>query len=196
MMKKSEVRQKIKTLKSETLTDTLIEKWSEQAVQRLLVRLQACPDSRISLFLSMPNEIQTGRLIQFLLAEGRHQLLLPRVEGKRIMNFYSYNGDPAELKLSSYQIWEPTAPKEEALVPEIMIMPGVAFDSIGGRVGHGGGFYDTYLSKHQDEIKLTIGFAYHFQVLDHPVPRMDHDVLIQELVTDQEHFIFSTDQKG
>jgi 5-formyltetrahydrofolate cyclo-ligase len=49
----------------------------------------------------------------------------------------------------------------------LMLLPGLAFDLGGNRIGYGAGYYDRYLSKHQKDHFLKVALAYDFQVYDH-----------------------------
>lgn len=187
---KSEIRRLIRNIKKQ-LTSEEVQAYSESACTLLFSRLNNFQSSRIALFVSLKSEIQTDSLIHQLLEANRHEVLLPRVEGERVMRFYRYTGRKDELELSEMKIWEPKCPRSQALIPDIIILPGIAFDYQGGRVGQGGGFYDTYLSKFGDNIQRTIGFAYDFQLLQEKVPMSEHDKAIDELVTNLRHLIFN-----
>jgi len=92
--------------------------------------------------------------------------------------------DWADLSTGSYGILEP---REELLGlkstadVELCLVPGVAFDQIGNRIGYGGGYYDRLL----DSINgRTVGLAYSFQVLDE-IPSEPHDKRVDIVVTEK-----------
>lgn len=64
---------------------------------------------------------------------------------------------------NKFGILEPTI--GQIVIPEILCMPGIAFDLDRNRVGMGGGFYDKYISTHAAQIKLKIGICYDYQIL-------------------------------
>lgn len=74
--------------------------------------------------------------------------------------------------------------KASAPVPDIIVVPGVAFDRQGGRLGQGGGYYDRLLGSPAYAACLRIGLAYAFQVLDR-LPRDDWDVPVHALCTEE-----------
>ena len=63
-----------------------------------------------------------------------------------------------------------------------MILPGLAFDSTGHRLGYGGGYYDRYLSQTGIDCAKT-AVAYSFQVIEN-VPYEEHDIMIDYVITD------------
>ena len=65
----------------------------------------------------------------------------------------------------------------------MIILPGLAFDVTGGRVGYGGGFYDKYLSKSPPLIKIAV--AYEFQVLDTEIEVDEFDIKPDYIVTEK-----------
>lgn len=66
---------------------------------------------------------------------------------------------------------------------DLVLVPGVAFDLRGGRVGHGGGHYDRLMTENGCRRSFKVGLAYDFQVLPE-VPLEDHDVLLDAVVTE------------
>lgn len=90
--------------------------------------------------------------------------------------------DDAALKPGAFGIREP-APDAPAIEPariDAVIVPGVAFDTACGRVGHGGGYYDRLLATLEGA--FTVGYAFDEQVLD-TVPLEGHDIRLDALVT-------------
>ena len=64
-----------------------------------------------------------------------------------------------------------------------MLVPGIAFDRRGARVGFGKGYYDRFLCRLPATTRVC-GLAFSLQIVDH-VPDMPHDVRMQSLVTEQ-----------
>lgn len=149
-------------------------KASEQVAEYVFSLLQSFPPSKIGLFMSTQEEVDTHFLLEKLLNEGRHILMLPRVIGKQEMDFYVYRGNERSLETSFLNIKEP---KKSGIigVPDIILVPGLAFDQSGGRVGQGGGFYDCYIERERCNIKQLIGLCYRFQVIEEcPMEVHDH----------------------
>lgn len=184
---KKEVRARIKAVKS-TLTELDMEEKSHVICEKLFQILKDREPSVVSLFLSMPDEVRTGHLIDLLWEQGKHEVIIPRVEDKTTMCFYTHLPSKP-LSISKFGILEPMDDVCEERIPQIMIVPGVAFDLNGGRIGYGRGYYDRYFSKHQAVITDRIAIGYHLQVIDE-VPMDRYDQRMTRLVTEQQDIIF------
>ena len=95
------------------------------------------------------------------------------------MNFYLVESKD-DLQPGAYGILEPTGNHIADGEDGLLIMPGVAFDEECHRIGYGGGFYDRFLEKHPDIIRLAVAFD--FQILD-LVPTEPTDICPQIIVT-------------
>ena len=115
-------------------------------------------------FSSFGSEIDTTELLEETLRQKK-RLFLPKVEGKA-MDFYQVK-DLSELKCGYKGILEPSGEsvrfQKEVFTPEktLLLMPGVAFDLYGNRLGYGGGFYDRFLKLYPElhTRSIAIGFA-------------------------------------
>ncbi|MBM9595306.1 5-formyltetrahydrofolate cyclo-ligase [Roseitranquillus sediminis] len=89
----------------------------------------------------------------------------------------------AELQTGTFAVDVPVGAEE--LVPEVLIVPLLAFDGIGGRLGYGGGFYDRTLAalRRAGDV-IAIGFAYAAQEFDE-VPLEPTDIMLDAVVTEQ-----------
>lgn len=133
---------------------------------------------RIFLYASHGTEINTHHLIQEAFAFGK-TIALPKCMSDGIMDFYLYDGVLAEGK---YHIPEPIG--TEILYPaenDLMIVPGLAFDENGYRIGQGGGYYDRYLSKHNC---ILVGFCRECNFMKQ-VPRMWNDLPVDFVITEK-----------
>jgi 5-formyltetrahydrofolate cyclo-ligase len=68
---------------------------------------------------------------------------------------------------------------------DLVIMPGLAYDTELNRLGYGGGYYDRFLANHPDALKAAV--LYPFQLID-KVPIAEHDVKMDELVLSTRQF--------
>ncbi len=154
---------------------------SEQCRKRLLSCREFAESGTVFLYLDCQGEVETGRLIQDCL-DHRKRVAVPKVEGPRMMRFYEI-GSLADVAPGYAGILEPAGGR--IVVPEkgsCMILPGVAFDRKGNRLGYGGGFYDAYCHDWRDAFR--IGLCYEWQVLDQ-LPEDPSDCPVQCLVTDR-----------
>lgn len=129
----------------------------------------------ILMYHSLPDELQT---VSFLRKwNGKKRFFLPRVNG---VNLDLLPYDESRLELGSFHIEEPTG-NDVADVDdiELMIIPAVAFDRNGNRLGRGKGFYDRLLATSR---ATKIGVGYDFQLLD-SIPAEPHDVAMDMVIT-------------
>lgn len=90
------------------------------------------------------------------------------------------------LKQGVYGIWEPDpdqAEKADLSRLEAILVPGVAFDSRGGRMGYGGGYYDRFLAT-LEKLPFLAGVGFGMQVVEE-VPLEPHDILLDALVCEK-----------
>ena len=114
---------------------------------------------------------------------SKQNLLLPVIEENNIMNFFPWKKNEV-LYVNKYGILQPA--KSEKIVPNIMIVPLLAFDKNKYRLGYGKGFYDRYLNKHLKTFKniLTVGIAFSFQKY-HKLPINNNDVKLNYILTEK-----------
>jgi 5-formyltetrahydrofolate cyclo-ligase len=112
------------------------------------------------------------------------RVVLPKADpATKTLSFFSLRrGEP--LVSGSYGIPEPSG-KASAKIPpgaiDLVVVPGVAFDERGYRLGYGGGYYDRFFSRHPGPFK-RIGVAYSFQVVPTVCPE-EHDQRLDGLIT-------------
>jgi 5-formyltetrahydrofolate cyclo-ligase len=119
----------------------------------------------------MGSEPSTRRLLDDLTAAGV-RVLLPVVDGERL-DWAAYTG-AGDLTAGRLGIAEPTGPRlsPRALADaELVIVPALAVDRAGIRLGRGGGYYDRALA---DVTTSTVAIVYDTELLDH-VPAEPHD---------------------
>jgi 5-formyltetrahydrofolate cyclo-ligase len=107
-------------------------------------------------------------------------VLLPRIEGDRL-NLHLVRG-PEELIEGEFGMSEPLpqSPRAEPKA-DFILVPGLAFDPAGGRLGRGGGFYDRFLSGFQG---VKVGVCFPELVVDE-IPMEEHDVRMDFVVTSE-----------
>ncbi|MDX9972498.1 MAG: 5-formyltetrahydrofolate cyclo-ligase [FCB group bacterium] len=156
--------------------------WSAAAVARLRDLPEAAEASAYLVYLSSKdNELDTLRLVETLLEEGR--IVLVPVGDKNRSLVWSRLERLAETAPSAFGILEPRA---EHLRPTevppgaLAVVPGLAFTREGGRIGYGAGYYDRFLAAF-DGVKL--GMAFEAQLAD-SMPLEAHDVPMDVVVTE------------
>ncbi len=135
----------------------------------------------VSGFLTIGEEIDPAPLMRRLLGEG-YSLCLPVMEGKgKPLVFRAWKpGDP--LAETTWGIREPL-PEAAVVDPDIVLGPLLAFDTVGYRLGYGGGFYDrTFARLRALKPVVSIGIAFDEQRVD-AVPHVDYDERLDWILT-------------
>lgn len=132
-------------------------------------------------YLSIRSEMPTPGIILRAI-EGGKRVIVPKVMGKNI-RFFRIRSLTDDLVRGTFGVLEPLDSCEEVPATEanVCLIPGIAFDKSGNRIGYGKGYYDRFLSTLPHEIP-TLGLAYDCQVLD-SIPAAPTDVPVQYLVT-------------
>ncbi len=126
----------------------------------------------ILLYYSLPDEPPTESIIERLAAEGR-RVVLPRVVSDDAMELRIYTS-VAAMKRGAFGILEPTGPLFTAYdAIDVAVVPGMAFDASGHRLGRGRGYYDRLLPKLSKA--YLIGVCHHSRLLA-DIPVDAHDV--------------------
>lgn len=141
---------------------------------------EACAAGQpIACYASRSEEPSTDAL-RVALREAGAQVLLPRVEGDDLV--WCVEDPQAELQVNAWGIPEPVAPPSD-LAPAAWIIPGLAIDSDGYRLGQGGGFYDRYLADLPDDGRgPIIAVVFEHEVVPE-LPREDHDHPVDVVIT-------------
>jgi 5-formyltetrahydrofolate cyclo-ligase len=113
----------------------------------------------VGAYFATGSEVNTGLLIGKAKKLGKI-VALPRTEGE-VINFYEMSSTDG-LVTGRFGIMEPP-PVWSARIIDLLIVPGIAFDKKGYRLGYGKGYYDRYLLEKRPQ--FVIGLAYNFQLL-------------------------------
>jgi len=160
------------------------EQWQDHSLkaQERLLSLDLFQQARwIALYAPLQNEIDTALLFAAARAAGK-RVQYPLVCGEQLM--FQEVTTLEQLSRGSFGILEPCSrgAGQVQTVPDLMVVPGVAFDLRGHRVGFGKGYYDRYLAGlHQ--LPFLVGLCHEFQLCDQ-VPAEGHDIRMHCLVTE------------
>lgn len=155
--------------------------WAEAVAKIGLGFTAARPTAVVSAFLSIGAEIDTAPLMDRLQRSG-HRLALPVMVGKgKPLQFRAWEpGDP--LRTVQWGIREP-GDDAPVLEPDILLVPLLAFDRTGARLGYGGGFYDrTLRGLRERRSVVAVGLAFTMQEVD-GVPHLDYDERLDWVLT-------------
>ena len=174
----------------EKLSEEALREKSREITKKLmeLAEFQTCRN--ILIFLSLPREVQTEEMIQRSLASGK-KVYVPLVDAAhKRLKISELSGLDIEFETSQFGIREP-GPSHITIHPpavlDFVLVPGLAFDRKGGRIGFGAGYYDRFLKGVADHV-ILVAVAFHFQVLE-TVPQTEFDVPVQRILTENETII-------
>ena len=152
------IRRKIKVLR-ENLSILEVKALSKEVFDNLLKSGLLENKNAILSYMSIKGEVETSYINEFILKEGKH-LLIPSINEEDELEVKKSNG---EHKIGKYGIIEVNSDivfnYNEI---DIVLVPGVAFDKRGNRIGFGKGYYDRLLKKIGG---VKIGLAYEFQIV-------------------------------
>lgn len=157
-MDKKALRKAI-TEQKRLLTDAQINAASEQLLEQLVRHPLYRAATSIYGYLSYNQEVRTEPILRRAEADGK-RVAVPKIFGDE-MRFLRL--DWAKVAAGYRGIPEPTDGEIANDTDALVLMPGLAFDPQGHRLGYGGGFYDRFLSA---EPHPTIALCYNFQLLD------------------------------
>ncbi len=111
-------------------------------------------------------------------------IFLPVITGRNSMRFYKWEKYDV-LQINKYGMLEPFKSSKN-IIPNVMLIPLIAYDKKNNRLGYGGGFYDRYLKKYLKKYNniLTIGIAFSFQK-HHKLPVSNNDVKLNYILTEK-----------
>ena len=178
-MDKKELRQFIRNKKRQ-YSSSQLEELSLSVLSRLNGNEHLQRAETILMYYSLPDEVNTHAYIDQLLTEGK-KILLPEVIDGENMVIREYTGKH-DLKEGAFHIMEPIGslfPEERYQEINLAIIPGMAFDQQGNRLGRGKGYYDRFLQKIPQVYK--IGICFPFQLVDE-IPTEETDIKMDAMI--------------
>jgi 5-formyltetrahydrofolate cyclo-ligase len=147
-----------------------------------LLEERVAPGGVVALYAAKGSEVETSRIDAAARRTGL-VVVYPRViETARSLAFHAVTAD--ELARTRFGLREPSADAPAMAVTEVaaFVVPGLAFDRAGGRIGWGRGHYDATFAAASPSA-LRVGLAYECQLVEHVAPE-PHDVALHFLVTE------------
>lgn len=191
---KVELRQKILSTRK-ALSDVERARESQLLAEQLFALPVWQAAKCVGLYASAPDEVATDSIIQSALDNGKI-VALPKVTSNPVIpaqvGIQKTNNQQStliwhtiasldDLEIGAFGIREPAIMNSKEINPgdlDLLLVPGVAFDLTGGRLGYGGGFYDRTL---QNFTCPTISLALRCQIV-HEVPMEAHDVRVGQVI--------------
>ena len=146
-----------------------------QAILSQLEKMTVFREAK-TVLLYYPKNNEVDVLPLFKRYKREKTLLLP-VSHRKEMTAHPYEGNE-KMHRGKFGIPEPTTAMYEGKI-DVIIVPAVAFDKTGNRLGRGGGFYDRFLKKHPHA--TLIGVGYDFQLVEE-VPVRKHDQKVHRII--------------
>lgn len=177
-MDKKALRREISAQKR-SMTAEQIERASRRLADQLFATDAYQQAQSIYGYLSYNQEVRTESILRRAMIDGK-RVAVPKVYGDDMKFIWIEDLDlvaPGYYDIPEPIADGPVADDEMALV----LMPGLAFDPEGHRLGYGGGFYDRYLAAHHDH-KL-VALCYDFQMFDH-LDTDVHDIPVNLVISD------------
>lgn len=144
----------------------------------------------LALYCAVHNEVSTDLVGSCALAAGK-RVAYPRVAGEHLEFVEVASLD--DLVPGSFTVPEPVAGDRVPLdALDLIVVPGIAFDRTGHRLGYGRGYYDRALDECRPDC-AKVGFAFDFQVIDMLPVMQEHDRTLSVLITEQRTLHFAAD---
>ncbi|WP_392486169.1 5-formyltetrahydrofolate cyclo-ligase [Haloimpatiens sp. FM7315] len=182
-MEKRELRKKMNS-KRKNLPKDFKNSLDKKIYNKIVLNKNFIKANSVFLFVSYNNEVDTHKIILKALSENKI-VSVPKViskeKGMVALEIKSFK----DLEIGAYGILEP---KENCKIIDpssidFALIPGLAFDENGNRLGYGGGFYDRFLNLMTNS-SHKVGISYDFQIVNE-IPIDANDMKITELVTDK-----------
>lgn len=136
----------------------------------------------VFVYMSLPYEVDTSRIINYLTSKGK-KVCIPKIVDRNKMVAKEYKKD-CKIKRNRFGVLEPRDTREvPATDIDVCIIPLLAFDKSLNRIGFGKGYYDRFLREVKPSC-LKIGVAYHFQQVSN-IPAEKHDIGLDVVITDR-----------
>eukprot|EP00242_Pyramimonas_sp_CCMP2087_P008408 CAMPEP_0198213616 /NCGR_PEP_ID=MMETSP1445-20131203/28968_1 /TAXON_ID=36898 /ORGANISM="Pyramimonas sp., Strain CCMP2087" /LENGTH=211 /DNA_ID=CAMNT_0043888283 /DNA_START=258 /DNA_END=893 /DNA_ORIENTATION=+ len=199
-----EIKQDVRKAVKADLRKLSQEQMSEESgeIQKLLISSEIFKNARtvgIYVHCAKLREVDTSRLLESVLTDPSKKCFVPLVKEEAALMHMLHIENMNDLRPMTMNIMEPTenyplgAPRQEALELneplDLLIMPGLAFDTSCNRLGRGGGYYDCFLEKCAQKADacgakppILVALAYSAQMID-SVPMADNDMQVDMIVT-------------
>lgn len=163
--------------------------WAIEAAENFLNAVKVPDGAFVSAYYPIGSEIDPSPIVETLWERGITVCLPCIIQGQRALEFVKWDRSTS-LNEAKFGTSEPHV-KDEFLKPDILIVPLLAFDQRGNRMGYGQGHYDETIRilKQQKDI-LTVGLAYAEQAVLLALPTEPHDQKLDMVITPQRVFDF------
>lgn len=165
---------------------------AEAAAASLLIQDRLCAmaafqeASCVACYRALPGEVDTARIFQACFAAGK-AMAVPVRRPQEGDYAWGRIGPDTAMRPGPLGIPEPADPEwMEAAALDLIVVPGVAFDRAGRRLGHGKGYYDRLLAEASRGFKAGLAFEWQLAGV---IPMEAHDVAMDAVVTEKQIYI-------
>jgi len=177
-MNKDEIRKKYKKLRAENSSNIEVNKiYDKNIVSSIKKFLLLGEYKSVGIYYPILGE---PNILEILKIENIN-FSLPKITEDNNILFYSYKFGNKLIKKDNKLIYEPTDTKPHC-IPEVLLIPGIAFSKNGFRIGFGSGHYDKYLSKNKSTI--AVGVCYSYQITE--FKNDSFDIKMNKIITEIE----------
>ena len=191
-IKKKMLRSEILT-KRNNLSASQINRKSEQ-IQKILIRSRFFEDSKIlGVYLPHGSEVRTQMIVEASFKSTK-TIAAPKIIDSSSIRFYVLSKQKMDsLSKGKFGIWEPKETETDVSQSmDLLIVPGIAFDLHGNRLGYGMGYYDNFL-RNRRRIK-AIGLAFDFQIMKtRALPTTNYDMKVDNVLSETGYHSTSSD---
>jgi 5-formyltetrahydrofolate cyclo-ligase len=148
----------------------------------------------VSAYMPIKGEMSALPLLDVLMERG-YMLLMPRVVPNHpVLEFRTWNRKTPMIR-SIYGIEEPDPAHSAVHIPDVFILPLLAFDKQGNRLGYGAGYYDQTFAQLRGKVPFkAVGIAYETQLCDR-VPHEGHDHRLDMCITEKNVYTFGGSER-
>jgi 5-formyltetrahydrofolate cyclo-ligase len=188
MMTKSTIRRRILKRRN-SLSNLQIYKKSSVIQNQIVNSSKFKLSNVIAAYFPTGSEVRTEYLM-YVALKNQKVLALPRTERDKIVFCQVSTIEIKEDKLitGKFGIKEPAQSSKILENIDLLIVPGLAFDKNGYRLGYGKGYYDRFIAK--KKYLFSIGLAFEFQLLNNDLPHCDFDQKINAVITEKRTLVF------
>lgn len=189
METKAQIRERIINIRNK-MSNEEVEQKSSQIVQQVIKTPEYEEADNLLLYADYKKEVMTRKLFEHALLHKK-KIYFPKCLDENNMEFYQvtsinqlfegYKGifEPSENEANKYKV--------DLTQDTLAIIPGVAFDLNGYRIGYGKGFYDKYLWNKRQMTYMALAFSN--QIVDE-IPNNEFDIRMDKIVTEEMIFSF------
>lgn len=177
MVTKSELRHhKLQALKS--LDPQQKQIWDQKLNEEACRLIDQHRPTIVHSYLAMPHEVNLMPSLEYA-QQYSVRVAIPKIIARGKMDAVFYEG-PEQLNTSKFGTLEPQFGENMTSGPDLIFVPGLAFDKFGGRLGYGGGFYDQFLKRFPQALKVA--FTYPI-LMEAKVPVKSYDIPVDQVIT-------------